>query len=69
MKTLTFRSRVDAWLLAVMLGVPVADINLEGAPAFVRSPYGIVTTTAVPSINFPPPAVPRGPVAPCQNAD
>lgn len=52
-----------------VLGVPVADINKEGAPAFIRSPYGIVTTTAVPSINFPPPSVPRGAVPPCQNAD
>lgn len=51
-----------------VLGVPVTDITQEGVPAFVRSPYGIVTTTAVPSINFDPGA-PRGPVPPCQNAD
>ncbi|MBE2244157.1 MAG: hypothetical protein IAE86_15485 [Burkholderiaceae bacterium] len=52
-----------------VLGVPVTDITQEGTPAFVRSPYGIVTTTAVPSINFPPPSAPRGPVPPCENAD
>ena len=52
-----------------VLGVPVTDINKEGVPAFVRSPYGVVTINAVPSINFPPPAAPRGPVPPCQNAD
>ena len=52
-----------------VLGVPVSDVNKEGAPAFIRSPYGVVTTTAVPSVNFPPPAAPRGPVPPCQNAD
>lgn len=52
-----------------VLGVPVDDVKAEGVPPFVRSPYGVVTTTAVPSINFPPPAVPRGPVAPCANAD
>lgn len=52
-----------------VLGVPVTDINKEGVPAFVRSPYGVVTINAVPSINFPPPAAPRGLVPPCQNAD
>jgi len=52
-----------------VLGVPVTDITAAGAPAFVRSPYGVVTTTAVPSINFPPPAPVRGPVPPCENAD
>lgn len=52
-----------------VLGVPVSDVNQEGVPAFVRSPYGVVTTTAVPSINFPPPAPARGPVPPCENAD
>jgi len=52
-----------------VLGVPVADVSQEGVPAFVRSPYGIVTITAVPSINFPPPAIPRGSVSPCLNAD
>lgn len=52
-----------------VLSVPVTAIKSDGAPAFVRSPYGIVVTTQTPSVNFPPPAVPRGPVAPCENAD
>ncbi len=47
-----------------VLGVPITDIETKGAPPFVRSPYGVVTTTAVPSID---PG--RGPVPPCQNAD
>jgi hypothetical protein len=49
-----------------VLGVPQTDITAAATPAFVRSPYGVVTTTAIPSINF---AAPRGPVPPCQNAD
>ena len=44
-----------------------SDIKAEGAPAFVVSPYGVVTKNAVPSINFP--GTSRGVVPPCQNAD
>ncbi len=51
------------------LGVPISAIKAEAAPPFVVSPYGVVTVDAKPSINFPPPAVPRGVVPPCQNAD
>ena len=47
-----------------VLGVPISDVKAEGAPAFVRSVYGVATATQVPSIN---PG--RGPVAPCANAD
>jgi adhesin/invasin len=47
-----------------VLGVPITDVKAEGAPAFIRSVYGVVTSTQVPSIN---PG--RGPVAPCANAD
>lgn len=47
-----------------ILGVPITDVKAEGAPAFIRSVYGVVTSTQVPSIN---PG--RGPVAPCANAD
>jgi len=51
-----------------VLGVPISDVKAEGAPPFVVSPYGVVTTTAVPSpahlYGRPSVAVP-----PCQNAD
>jgi hypothetical protein len=47
-----------------VLGVPVTDVKTDGAPAFVVSPYGVVTKPAVPSID---PS--RGVVPPCQNAD
>lgn len=51
-----------------VLGVPISDIKSEGAPAFVVSPYGVVTWPAVPSVNFPG-TPPRGVVPACQNAD
>jgi hypothetical protein len=51
-----------------VLGVPIGDVKTEGAPAFVVSPYGVVTRSAVPSINFPG-TPPRGAVPACQNAD
>lgn len=47
-----------------ILGVPITDVKQEGEPPFVRSPYGLVTIGAIPSIQ---PA--RGVVPPCQNAD
>ena len=53
---------------ALLLG-PISAIKAEATPPFYRSPYGDVTEIAKPSINFPPPAVPRGPVPPCENAD
>ncbi len=53
-----------------VLNVPVTDVKAEGAPPFVRSPYGIVVSPAIPSVNFPPPAAPRvTPVSLCENAD
>ena len=47
-----------------ILGVPINDVKSEARPAFIRSPYGVVTVSAVPSIN---PS--RGVVQPCANAD
>ena len=51
-----------------MLGVPVSDVNTEGAPPFVVSPYGVVTNDAKP-INFPGTPPRDIAVPPCQNAD
>ncbi len=51
-----------------VLGVPISDVKAEGAPAFVVSPYGEVTTTEIPSdANLF--GRPKVPVPPCQNAD
>lgn len=50
-------------------GVPVAAISAEGAPAFIRSPYGVVIDDAIPSAASLYGRDPFQSVPPCANAD
>ncbi len=34
-----------------VLGIPITDAKAEGAPAFIRSPYGVVTSGSAPCAN------------------